>query len=76
MSKDQSKEDPSLVKPVSEQVSTDTISDLKIGIYNLYVSLLNNLIMSHGYEQAILISTSFLDEISINFKNILNEENN
>jgi hypothetical protein len=74
MTEDELNNDPSLIKPVSEQVTTDAISDLKIGIYNLYVSLLNNLIASNGYEEAIRISTDFLDEISINFKNILKEE--
>lgn len=75
MTKDEKIDDPSLVKPVSEQVTTDVVSDLKVGIYNLFVSLLNNLIVSNGYEEAIRISTDFLDEISINFKNILKEEN-
>lgn len=67
-------EDLSLVAPVSEQVSTDAIADLKTGIYNLYINLLNNLIIKYGYEQAIMISTDFLDEISINFKNILKDD--
>lgn len=66
-------DDLKLVDTVPEQVSTDTISDLKTGIYNLYINLLNNLILQYGYEQAILISTDFLDEISINFKNILKD---
>ena len=44
----QNKEDQeeyTLVDKISENVSTDTILDLKSGIYNLFISLINNQIV-------------------------------
>ena len=73
LEEDNIESDP-LIDKVSDYVSTDVIQDLKTGIYNLFVSLLNNLIIEHGIEEAITISTDFLDEISVNFKNVLNTQ--
>lgn len=56
------------VKPVSDYVSTDIITDLKSGIYNLFISLVNNLMVQYGPVEAVKISTEFLDTISDNFK--------
>lgn len=67
--------DPLLVDQISEDVSTDIIIDLKTGIYNLFISLVNNLMIEHGPEVAIKISTDFLDEVSLNFKSTLPENN-
>jgi hypothetical protein len=58
----------SLVEEVSDYVSTDTITDLKSGIYNLYLSLLNHMTAVHGPVQAVILSTQFLDNISNTFK--------
>jgi hypothetical protein len=66
-------EDPSLVNKVSEGVPTDVVTDLKTGIYNLFVSLVHNLIAMYGPEVAITEATSFLDEVSYNFKQVLEE---
>jgi hypothetical protein len=63
----------SLVEQVSEQVSTDKILDLKNGIYNLFVSLFNDYTIDFGPIKAVELSTQFLDEISENFKQILNQ---
>lgn len=65
--------EPSLVNEVSEEVQTDIISDLKVGIYNLFVSLVNNLMVTYGPEYAIRSSTEFLEEIVVNFKSTLPE---
>lgn len=51
-----------------DYVSTDTVTDLKSGIYNLFLNLLNTLIVQHGPVQAVIIATSFLDDISNTFK--------
>ncbi len=67
--------DYKLVDDVSESVSTDPVTDLKSGIYNLFISLFNQLSLQYGPEQAILMSTDFLDEISVNFKEILDKSN-
>jgi hypothetical protein len=66
--------------PLTEQfddyVSTDVITDLKTGIYNLYLSLLNHLTVQHGPVEAVIISTEFLDNISSTFKQTIEKENN
>jgi hypothetical protein len=66
-------EELSLIKKVSEQISTDPIAELKSGIYNLFIALYNNLIVEYGVEEAIKKSTDFLDDISYNFKKILTD---
>jgi|Laugrespbdmm15dd_1035085.scaffolds.fasta_scaffold91386_2 hypothetical protein len=61
-------QDPGLVDEISDYVSTDIITDLKTGIYNLFLSMIDHLIVTHGPVEAVNISTSFLDEISNTFK--------
>ena len=61
-----------LISEVDENVSSDKIIDLKNGIYNLFVSLFNYYVVDFGPTQAVELSTQFLDDISNNFKNILN----
>ena len=67
----QNKEDQkeyTLVDKISENVSTDTILDLKSGIYNLFISLINNQIVDYGPQKATEISLDFLREIIYNFE--------
>lgn len=59
------------VEEVSDYVSTDVITDLKSGIYNLFLSLLNNLMVQYGPIEAVKISTEFIDTISDTFKKTL-----
>lgn len=66
-------EELKLVEKVPEQVSTDPVSELKSGIYNLFIALYNNLIIEYGVAEAINQSTAFLDDISYNFKKILTD---
>lgn len=68
-------EEYSLITKVDERVSTDVATDLKNGIYNLFISLLNQYTIEFGPEKAISLSTQYLDEISINFKNVINSNN-
>lgn len=63
-------ENLSLVDLVEEPTFTDTDTELKVGIYNLFIALYNNLIIEYGVEEAVKQSTSFLDDISYNFKKI------
>lgn len=72
MSEEEQK-DYTLVEEVPEYVSTDVVADLKSGIYNLFISLFNELTIKYGPDEAIRTSTAFLDEISINFKSILDK---
>jgi hypothetical protein len=62
-----------LTEKVSEYVPTDVIVDLKSGIYNLFVSLVNNLMLHHGAVEAVRQATDFIDSISHNFKQTLPE---
>ena len=45
-----------------------------VGIYNLYLNLLNYLMVEYGSVEAVKISTGFLDQISNTFKDTLNKE--
>lgn len=59
------------VEEVSDYISTDVITDLKSGIYNLFLSLLNNLMVQYGPIEAVKMSTEFIDTISDTFKKTL-----
>jgi len=61
-----------LISETDQDVSSDKILDLKNGIYNLFVSLFNYYVIDYGPTEAVELSTKFLDEISNNFKQILN----
>lgn len=65
---------PELVEKTEDYISTDIITDLKSGIYNLYLSLLNNLTAIHGPVQAVIMSTQFLDDISNTFKETIQKD--
>jgi hypothetical protein len=65
-----------LTEQFEDYVSTDVVTDLKTGIYNLYLSLLNHLTVKHGPVEAVIISTEFLDNISSTFKQTIEKENN
>jgi hypothetical protein len=61
-------DDYALVDKISENVSTDTVLDLKSGIYNLFISLINNQVVDYGPQGATEISLDFLREIIYNFE--------
>ena len=67
-------QDPSLVNKISEDVSTDTISDLKTGIYNLFANLINHQVIPYGPEMAVKLSIDFLQEIIYNFNKAIQPE--
>lgn len=64
-------EELSLVKKVDENISTDGIMDIKVGIYNLFVNLINHLVVYEGPEQAVKSALEYLEEISINFNSAI-----
>lgn len=72
----QENQDISFVEEVSDYVPTDVIVDLKSGIYNLFVSLLNNLMIHYGPIEAVQQATAFIDQISNTFKDTLPKETN
>lgn len=75
MSQNSSDSDFSLIEKVDEFVSTDYVSDLKSGIFNLFVSLYQHLSLEIGSEKAMLYATQYLREIIDTFdKAIENKE--
>jgi hypothetical protein len=76
MSQNENDENISLVEEVSDYVPTDVIVDLKSGIYNLFVSLLNNLMLHYGPIEAVIQATAFIDQISNTFKDTLPKQTN
>ncbi len=62
-----------LTENLQEPSSNDPLVELKSGIYNLCVNLLNNYVVYLGPEQSIITVCNFLDEISENFKNSIRD---
>lgn len=56
-------EEPKLVQDVDEYVSTDVISDLKSGIYNLFVSLVDYYTIDYGPVQGPDEACKFLERL-------------
>lgn len=69
-----SEQNSSFVNSVSEETSTDPVLDLKTGIYNLFVNLVNVQILSHGPVQAVQNSIDFLQEIIYNFEQSITDK--
>ena len=61
-------QDYSLIDEQPDYVPTDIIMDLKSGIYNLFVSMINHNIMNHGPEKAVVISVNYLKQIVDHFE--------
>lgn len=60
-----------LVDDVSESVSTDTVTDIKTGIYNLFINLYRSQIPQFGPQGSMQESIDFLEEIVYNFKSAI-----
>ena len=58
-----------------DEVSTDNITELKSGIFNLFVSLYQHLSIDLGPRDAILQSTQYLIDLSDTFRKALENEN-
>lgn len=69
----QEEEDLKLVEEVPEGTTTDVVTDLKSGIYNLFINLLNHYMIDLGPIEAVKLSTGFLDQISNTFKETLTD---
>lgn len=68
-------DDFSLIAENITSSSTDTITDLKTGIYSLFVSLFHEHVPLYGPEGAIQITTDFLEEIIVNFRQSIADNN-
>jgi hypothetical protein len=62
-----------LSEEFEEFSSNDPLVELKSGIYNLTVNLLNNYVVYLGPEKAILAVCDFLDHISSEFKSSIQD---
>lgn len=74
MSEQKDEERLSLVDEVDEKISTDAITDLKTGIYNLYLNLFHNLVVFYGPEEALRQANNFLQEIIDNFSSAIESD--
>lgn len=68
-------EEFSLVDDVDQNFSTDNITELKSGIFNLFVSLYEHLSIDKGPHDAIIESTDYLMYIINTFKQALENTN-
>jgi len=64
-------ENPELVETVSDYVSTDVISDLKSGIYNLFVSLVDYYTLDYGPVQGADEACKYLERLIANVREVL-----
>jgi hypothetical protein len=65
---------PPLIEEVPEEVSTDKVADIKSGIYNLFVSLINQNIPNYGPIISTRLAVSYLQEIIDNVNHALEKE--
>lgn len=65
-----------LISKVDEYVPTDSIIELKSGIYNLVVTLVNSLMIEYGAVEAVKHTVGYLDSISNMFRKTLPENQN
>ena len=65
-----------LIDPVNEYVHTDSITDLKSGIFNLFNNLFQTLSVSNGPAKALEISLRYLQDIIDHFQTVLTENDN
>lgn len=62
-----------LSEKFEEPSSNDPLVELKSGIYNLTVNLLNNYVVYLGPEKSVLAVCDFLDQISSEFKSSIQD---
>lgn len=65
-----------LIDPVNEYVPTDSVTDLKSGIFNLFNNLFQTLSVSNGPVKALEISLRYLQDIIDHFQTVLTENDN
>jgi hypothetical protein len=68
-------ENPQLVEEVDEYVSTDIVSDLKSGIYNLFVSLVDYHTIDYGPVLGADEACKFLERLVADVREALDNNN-
>ena len=66
----------SLVPKIDETTSSDSIQELKSGIFSIYISLYNHLSTKVGPVEAMKYCILYLQEIINNFQTVLDGEEN
>lgn len=61
------------VQPVNENVNTDSILDIKSGIFNLFNSLYSHTSAIHGPILGLRMSLDYLNSIILHFQKVLEE---
>lgn len=69
-------DDPKLVEEVPEYVSTDVVADVKSGIYNLFVSLVDYLTIDFGPVQGADEACKYLERLVAQVRQVLDNDNN
>lgn len=69
------KEQPELIEIVDEYVSTDVIADIKSGIYNLFVSLVDYYTIDYGPVQGADEACKYLERLLANVREVLDNPN-
>ena len=69
------KEQPELIEIVDEYVSTDVIADIKSGIYNLFVSLVDYYTIDYGPVQGADEACKYLERLLANVREVLDKPN-
>lgn len=67
---------PQLIDSVDDYVSTDVISDLKSGIYNLFVSLVDYLTIDYGPVQGADEACKYLERLVADVREVLDNPTN
>lgn len=65
-----------LVETVDEYVSTDVVSDLKSGIYNLFVSLVDYYTIDYGPVQGADEACKYLERLIDTIRSVLDSNEN
>lgn len=65
-----------LVEEVDEFVSTDVISDIKSGIYNLFVSLVDYYSIDYGPIRGADEACKYLERLLADVREVLDNNNN
>jgi hypothetical protein len=66
----------SLVPKIDETTSSDSIQELKSGIFSIFISLYNHLSIKVGPTEAMKYCILYLQEIINNFQTVLDGEEN
>lgn len=69
----ENKKNPELVNIQKDYVSTDIITDLKSGIYNLFVSLVDYLSIDYGPVKGAEEACKYMDRLTENVREAMNQ---